>query len=66
MVLFISWVGIILERFLTDLTNDDIEWLNKVDLTFSTLNGFLNALVYGFISVSPFKFMKAKENHDEN
>ena len=65
-VLFLSWIWIIIERFFEVMYyNEQIAWLNKIDLSLATLNGFLNALVYGYISIDPFGFFR-KDNNSES
>ncbi|EAS00923.2 slime mold cyclic AMP receptor (macronuclear) [Tetrahymena thermophila SB210] len=65
-VLFLSWIWIIIERVTEVIKNEDVEWLNNIDLSFATLNGCLNALVYGYISLDPFQHLRRKDKSDES
>ena len=66
-ILFFSWIWIIIER-VTEIftTDDDSSWLNHMDLSLATLNGFLNALVYGFISLDIFNLFSGRSNSELN
>jgi len=67
-ILFFSWIWIIIERvaeiFTIDNDSNNNSWLNHMDLSFATLNGFLNALVYGFISLDIFGLFTKRTNSD--
>ena len=67
-ILFFSWIWIIIERvaeiFMIDDDSNNNSWLNHMDLSFATLNGFLNALVYGFISLDIFGLFTKRTNSD--
>lgn len=47
-VLFISWFCVVLSR-LAEGFNLNIDLLSKINLPFASLNGFFNALIYGYI-----------------
>ena len=66
-ILFLSWIWIIIER-VTEIftTEDNSNWLNHMDLSLATLNGFLNALVYGFISLDVFNLFSGRSNSELN
>ncbi|KAL4448712.1 hypothetical protein ABPG74_012801 [Tetrahymena malaccensis] len=54
-ILLLSWIWLIAERVIESLNGgNEISWLNKFDLHFVALNGFLNAIVYGYLSINPF------------
>lgn len=65
-VLFFSWIWIIIERVTEVIKNEDVGWLNDMDLALATLNGFLNALVYGYISLDPFQFFRKKTGEESS
>jgi len=55
-IFLISWIWIMTERFYEMITDgDEVGWLNDIDLQGSIISGFLNALIYGYVSINPFK-----------
>lgn len=65
MFLVMSWIWIMFERFYELVTGgDQIEWLNTFDLQITVFNGFVNSVIYGYLSINPFERCCA-ENPDD-
>jgi len=43
-----------------------IGWLQSIDLQGASINGFLNSLVYGYLSINPFSSCLGRNENNSN
>lgn len=65
LVLFLSWIGVIIKVIMEVFNYSGYSLIDVLDIPFATLNGFLNAIVYGYISINPFKLFQKKEHQPD-
>ncbi|KAL4470663.1 hypothetical protein ABPG72_001774 [Tetrahymena utriculariae] len=64
--LVVSWIWIMFERFYELVTGgDQIAWLNSFDLQITVFNGFVNSIIYGYLSINPFQRCCNKSNGED-